>query len=102
MIIPDLQPSESHNRDRTSFFWSLSPCQRSRLCKAIASLAEGPKRKMEGDVHLPVIRNSFVPQDEQVPVSALRPFLRVTVRGKLISLFFFSFTQNAVVIAISA
>jgi hypothetical protein len=59
-------------------------------------------KKVEGDVHLPVIRNSFVPQDEQVPVSALRPFFRVTIRGELISLLFFSFTQNAVVITISA
>jgi hypothetical protein len=45
------------------------------------------------------MRNSLVPQDEQVPVSALRPFFKTTVRGELISLLLFSFTQNASVIA---
>ena len=50
---------------------------------------------------MPVILNSLVPQDEQVPVRALRPFLKVTVWGEDISLFFFSFTQYALVIAVS-
>lgn len=47
------------------------------------------------------MRNSVVPQEEHFPWIALRPFLKVTVLGEVSSLFFFSFTQKAVVIAVS-
>ena len=59
------------------------------------------KKGEVGDAYLPVIRKSFVPQDEQVPVSAFRPFFMMTSRGEVISLLFFSFTQKAFVMPIS-
>ena len=44
---------------------------------------------------MPSILKSFVPQDEHVPVSALRPFFSRTSFGDDISLFAFSLTQYA-------
>jgi len=71
------------------------------VARALCEWKSEKCKKVEGDVHLPVIRNNLVPQDEQVPASAFRPFFKVTMRGESISLFFFSFTQNALVIATS-
>ena len=50
-------------------------------------------------IYLPVILNRVVPQEEHLPLMAWRPFLKVTVFGETISLFLFSFTQKAVVMA---
>jgi len=47
-----------------------------------------------------VILNKVVPQLEHLPWRALRPFLKVTDLVLVISLFFFSFTQKARVIAL--
>jgi hypothetical protein len=44
-----------------------------------------------------VILNKVVPQWEHLPWMALRPFLKVTILVEVISLFFFSFTQKALV-----
>ena len=56
----------------------------------------GPKKGLGGGVgHLPSILKSLVPQDEQVPCNALRPFLRRTSWGADISLFVFSLRQYA-------
>ena len=49
--------------------------------------------------YLPVILNRVVPQWEHLPRMALRPFLKVTILVDVISLFFFSFTQKALVMA---
>ena len=54
---------------------------------------------MEEKSYFPVILNRVVPQDAHFPLKAWRPFLKVTNFAAVISLFFFSFTQKARVIA---
>ena len=50
---------------------------------------------MKEGSYLPVILNKVVPQEEHLPRTALRPFLKVTVLAEVISLLFFSFMQKA-------